>query len=144
MSGRYADPMTEAPLPRRTVVQAGAAIAAGLTLAACSNRNDANPPQGKKSATVKKSDVPVGGGYIVPDANFVVTQPTAGQYVAFVKVCPHAGCAVSKVENNQILCPCHGSLFSATDGKVQKGPASSGLGKAKLVDEGDNLTVSGS
>lgn len=134
---------TEHPLPRRTVLRAGAAAAAGLSLAACSSRNEPQQPQRKSNVVVKKSDVPVGGGYIVPDANFVVTQPTQGQFKAFVKICPHAGCAVSSVEGGKIHCPCHGSNFAVADGHVLNGPATGSLGPATVTDNGDTLEVSG-
>lgn len=41
------------------------------------------------------------------------------------KVCTHMGCIVN-LNNNQLLCPCHGSIFDL-DGKVVKGPARDNL-----------------
>ncbi len=39
-------------------------------------------------------------------------------YLAFSKVCTHAGCPVSlyEAETQQMLCPCHQSLFNILDG----------------------------
>jgi cytochrome b6-f complex iron-sulfur subunit len=49
--------------------------------------------------------------------------------------CPHLGCRINSVENNQIVCPCHGSKFSF-DGRNLKGPANSSLKELKYsVDE---------
>ncbi|WP_130865099.1 Rieske (2Fe-2S) protein [Acidipropionibacterium timonense] len=95
-------------------------------------------------ATAKAADVPVGGGLVIKGSNFVVTQPTKGQFEGFVRVCPHAGCQVDAVTDGSIICPCHGSRFSIKDGSVTQGPATSGLGAAKVTVSGDSLTVSGS
>ncbi|WP_458688292.1 Rieske (2Fe-2S) protein, partial [Nocardia tengchongensis] len=53
------------------------------------------------------ADVPVGGGVILGDT--VVTQPNAGNFLAFSSVCPHQGCAVNAISGGVINCPCHGS-----------------------------------
>ena len=41
-------------------------------------------------------------------------------------VCPHLGCVVSRQENGEYLCPCHGSRFDSV-GRVVAGPAPRGL-----------------
>ncbi|MCU1669922.1 MAG: Rieske (2Fe-2S) iron-sulfur domain protein [Blastococcus sp.] len=50
-----------------------------------------------------------------------------GDYVAYSKICTHAGCPVSlyEQETSRILCPCHQSQFDVTQGaKPVFGPAS--------------------
>ena len=50
-----------------------------------------------------------------------------GDYVAYSKICTHAGCPVSlyEQETSKILCPCHQSQFLVTQGaKPVFGPAS--------------------
>lgn len=130
-------------MERRSVLAAGAAIAAGLvaTTSGCNQtgRGAAQPGQGP--ATIAKADVPVGGGKVLADKNFVVTQPEAGKFVAFVKICPHGGCSVSSVDANGILCNCHGSRFDASTGAVKVGPARTGLGKANVTVKGDQLEI---
>ncbi|MEI6059613.1 MAG: Rieske 2Fe-2S domain-containing protein [Bacteroidota bacterium] len=37
--------------------------------------------------------------------------------------CTHAGCRISRETNGILICPCHGSRYNATDGKVLQGPA---------------------
>lgn len=127
-------------LDRRTVLAAGAVAAVGIpTVTACGTRE----PARKGPATVKKADIPVGRGVVINDANFVVTQPKAGEYHAFVKICRHAGCAVSEVTETHILCPCHGSQFDLSDGHVLTGPAGQPLSPATVTDKGDSLEISG-
>jgi ubiquinol-cytochrome c reductase iron-sulfur subunit len=49
-----------------------------------------------------------------------------GDYVAYSKICTHAGCPVSlyEQETSRILCPCHQSQFDVTQGaKAVFGPA---------------------
>jgi Rieske Fe-S protein len=94
---------------------------------------------GGSGATVlaAKADVPSGGGVIKGD--LVITQPTAGTFKAFSKVCPHAGCDVNKISNGTIYCPCHGSTFSIKDGSVTGGPSPSPLPETKVKVDGDNI-----
>ena len=50
-----------------------------------------------------------------------------GNYVAFSKICTHAGCPASLYEQqtNRLLCPCHQSQFLITDNaRPVFGPAS--------------------
>jgi thiosulfate dehydrogenase [quinone] large subunit len=77
-------------------------------------------------------DVPVGGAASFTDPRTgdpsIVIQPTAGKFVAFDAVCPHAGCTVSYDQSaDLIVCPCHGSQFNPSTGAVQVGPAATGL-----------------
>jgi thiosulfate dehydrogenase [quinone] large subunit len=77
-------------------------------------------------------DVPVGGAASFTDPRTgdpsIVIQATAGKFVAFDAVCPHAGCTVEYDQSAaHIACPCHGSQFNAATGAVETGPAASGL-----------------
>jgi Rieske Fe-S protein len=71
----------------------------------------------------------------------VVTQPTAGTYKAFSSKCTHQGCAVSSISNGVIVCPCHKSEFSVTDGSVKKGPATQALPAEQITVSGDSITL---
>ena len=56
-----------------------------------------------------------------------VMPPKAGAHRVFSSICPHLGCQVEWVGNQQhFYCPCHGSVF-AEDGSLLKGPAPRGL-----------------
>ena len=96
---------------------------------------------GSGGALGPTSDVPVGGGTVFADQEVVVTQPTEGDFKAFTAVCTHQGCIVGKVEDNTIMCPCHGSAFSAEDGSVTNGPATEPLGAVEINVKGDEITL---
>jgi len=140
---------------RRVVLVGAGALGAGCLLTACgtsttgSGSNGANggdfsnnpAPAGSKGAdaggTGSNSDNDAGGGVIKGD--WVITQPAAGKYKAFSKVCTHAGCDVSKVDGGVIVCPCHGSTFSLEDGSPVSGPANQPLPEKKVTVDGDNI-----
>lgn len=78
------------------------------------------------------STVPVGGTTVVRSRGLVVSQPTSGTLRSFEASCPHQGCSVSETEGKDLLCPCHESLFSSETGEVLRGPAKTGLPRAKI------------
>ncbi|HYH35242.1 MAG TPA: Rieske (2Fe-2S) protein [Nocardioides sp.] len=96
---------------------------------------------GSASGEIATSDVPVGGGIILDDEKVVVTQPSEGEFKAFSSICTHQGCPVGKVEEGQIVCPCHGSVFSVADGSVLGGPATAPLEEAAVTVEGGRITL---
>jgi Rieske Fe-S protein len=140
-------------LERRSVLQLGGVVAVGGLVAACgsgtSSSESSAPQQASAGAAgpagtaslAKTTDIPVGGGVVVADKGVVVTQPTAGEFKAFSATCPHRGCAVSEVKDNQIICPCHGSTFSARDGAVITGPATSPLAATAVTVEGGSIVL---
>jgi len=153
---------------RRTVLRTagvgGAVVAVGVVAAACGSSsnngaasNDQPAAGGGSSAAassaassgsggsggtllVQTSDVPVDGGKVVTTGGgTVVTQPAAGTYKAFTAVCTHAGCTVGTVSDNKITCPCHGSVYSATDGSVLAGPAPAPLAAKQISVSGGQI-----
>ncbi|HEY3676403.1 MAG TPA: Rieske (2Fe-2S) protein [Candidatus Tumulicola sp.] len=68
-------------------------------------------------------------------------------YVAYSKLCTHAGCPVAlyRAATRQLLCPCHQSLFDAVDGgRVVAGPADHALPQLPLaVDQRGFLRATG-
>jgi Rieske Fe-S protein len=134
---------------RRSVMKAAALVVvpvAGVgAVAACSSGSSSGgSSSGNGTVTVPSSSVPVEGGYIDKSNNVVVTQPQAGVFKAFTAVCTHQGCTVGGVSNNRIVCPCHGSVFSAQDGSVINGPAASPLAAMTAKVNGANVDVTGS
>jgi Rieske Fe-S protein len=137
-------------VPRQHVIRGAGVVLAAGTLAACSGGGDKSaasseapttpPPSaaGAGNTVAKTSDVPVGSGVIVGDV--VVTQPTAGTFKAFSSKCTHKGCAVNKVADGTIDCPCHGSKFNL-DGTVAKGPADTPLEAKNVTVQGDSIVL---
>ena len=114
---------------------------AAATSAAAKPSSGSAAGGGDPASAIKTADIPVSGGAVYKDQKIVVTQPTAGKYEAFDATCPHQGCLVNKVANNVVMCPCHGSKFSAKDGSVTHGPATKGLTKKTVTVSGDSITV---
>lgn len=141
---------------RRNVLVGGAAVAAATAVAACSSGGTGMSGEPVESPTADTSsgdqaapsgalaaiaDIPVGGGVVIADPPIVITQPTEGSILGFTAVCPHQGCLVADVIDNEIICPCHQSLFSATDGAVIAGPAQQGLASASVQIDGDYVVL---
>jgi Rieske Fe-S protein len=157
--------MTAKPVARRTVLVTGGAIGAAAALAACGGSGDSaassssaasdssSAPEPSSSAAESSGAAPqgevlgpvdqvvVGSGVVYDGPKVVVTQPAQGDVRGFTAVCPHQGCLVSEVTNNEILCPCHGSLFSAEDGAVLVGPATTGLAPVDVTVVDDQVIL---
>lgn len=133
-------------LGRRDVLKAGAVVGGivvgGAALAGCAASEDveASVESMGATSTVSVSQIPIGGGYITEEPPVVLTQPVSGDIKAFSAICPHAGCLVNEVVDNEIICPCHGSRFSATDGSVISGVAATGLNGVAYQVSGENVT----
>jgi ubiquinol-cytochrome c reductase iron-sulfur subunit len=64
--------------------------------------------------------------------------------VAYSKICTHAGCPVGlyDTETRELLCPCHQSLFDATDGaRPVFGPATRSLPQLPLAVDAEGFLV---
>jgi Rieske Fe-S protein len=136
------------PLTRRTLVSIGSASALGagaLLLTACTpgGAGAASGSGGASSVTVSLASIPVGSAVSarLGSTPVVVSQPTAGNVVAFSAVCTHQGCTVAPAAT-EFDCPCHGSRFDAATGDVIQGPAQNPLAKLTASVSGDTVTVS--
>ena len=154
-----ADVENAGELPTRRAALAAAAGGAVLAVAGCSSygedaaavvssqpnkpaedgANDATASGddgGSEKQTAKSvaavADIPVGGGLILKKQGVVLTQPTKGKIKAFSTTCTHAGCAVTKINDGTINCPCHGSKFAIEDGEPTDGPAKTALEKVSV------------
>lgn len=145
--------LDEIKQPRRNVIAGAGLGIAATALTACStygkkpeasSASSAPAAPGSSvapaaaAALAKTADVPVGSGVILNE--IVLTQPTAGVFKGFSTVCPHAGCNVSKIEDGNIVCPCHGSRFSL-EGAVVHGPAKDPLESKAVSVQGDSIVA---
>ena len=76
--------------------------------------------------------------------NDAMKQNVSDGLVAYSAVCTHTGCTVEgwDADNKQMICPCHGSLYDATNSaNVVKGPAPKPLAMLPLRLEAGHLTV---
>jgi Rieske Fe-S protein len=137
--------VTEHTFTRRQAIGAAAVAGVGVPLLAACGTGDAIDSESATTSGPQQlgptSDIPVGGGKIYPQANVVVTQPTAGSYLGFSATCTHQGCQVSSVADGTIDCSCHGSRFSIKDGSVVNGPATRPLHTAKLTVTGGEIAT---
>lgn len=146
---------------RRTVMAGAAGLSATVALAACGDDTadvdtgdaakqpdtQATPTgssgaEGGAAGIAALADIPVNGGKIFAAEKVVVTQPTAGEVKAFSTTCTHQGCAVSKVEDGLIICPCHDSRFKISDGSPTGGPATKPLQSKTVKVEGGQVVLS--
>lgn len=129
----------------RRVLLAGSGVGAAVLLAACggggsssssgssdtgssssgstSSASSGGSGSGKALATL--SGIQVGSAVSAQDAQgnpIIVARPATDSAVAFSAICTHQGCTVAPA-GSELDCPCHGSRYSATTGKVLGGPA---------------------
>jgi Rieske Fe-S protein len=127
-------------IDRRTALAGAAVLAGAAGLAACSSSSSSTTPAtsggpghssaaGTRSAAgpvslAKLDSIPVGKcvAATLHDQPIIVSRPTATTAACFSAICTHMGCTVAPA-GTQLHCPCHGSVYSATTGKVLGGPA---------------------
>ena len=70
----------------------------------------------------------------------IVIHPRRDEWLAYNAVCSHAGCTVTYMSaNEQIVCPCHASIFDLESGDLISGPAYTGLAKLNVVERDGQL-----
>ncbi len=126
-------------MKRRDVLKAGA-LSGVLALTGVAASSCSSETATISSDSISLTDIPVGGGMVIAEPPLVVTQPSQGEVKAFTSICTHQGCKVNAVSDNQIFCPCHGSIFSAIDGSVIRGPATEGLSAAAVSVDGTKIS----
>jgi Rieske Fe-S protein len=123
----------------------GAVIAAfGAVVAFVRGRGPSYP----LSAIAQVGEIPVGGSkvfaYPQDDRPCFLLRPAEDTYVAFSRLCTHHGCPVFyHPEQNIFACPCHGGVFSATDGAVLDGPPPKPLPQVILETRGSTILATG-
>jgi len=72
--------------------------------------------------------------------NFIVVKRE--KTTVFSSHCTHLGCEINRLENNKLVCPCHGSEFDL-DGNAVKGPAYKSLKKipSQIISNGTEIEI---
>ena len=83
------------------------------------------PERDSRFPVGKPADIPVGTLIHLQSRRVWVMRDDSG-VAALSTVCPHLGCLVSREDNGDFTCPCHGSRFDE-GGEVLGGPAPRGL-----------------
>ncbi len=124
-------------IDRRTALAGAVALAGAAGLAACSSSSTSTSPatsgggsgssgsSGGGAVSLAKLDaIPVGKcvSAHLGEQPVIVSRPSATTAVCFSAICTHMGCTVAPA-GTELHCPCHGSVYSATTGKVLGGPA---------------------
>ncbi|WP_438855649.1 Rieske (2Fe-2S) protein [Agromyces sp. M3QZ16-3] len=141
-------------LSRRTALALGGtgALGSALVLAGCAPGSDSTggsgtgtgvdgtPTDAAGEDVAALTDIPVGGSIsaTIGGQPVLLSQPTAGEVVAFSAICTHQGCTVAP-EGAAFVCPCHGSTFDAATGDVEQGPALEPLPSVPVSVDGDRV-----
>ena len=70
--------------------------------------------------------------------NFIITKNNSSMKI-FSSKCSHLGCRITRMEENEFVCPCHGSRYNLS-GDVIKGPAQKSL-KLLQVEKDNNKII---
>ena len=134
--------MSVQPLTRRSLLTGGAiAVAGGIAGFIVGRNSDAasaksptsyanayGPATGGGSGGAQVltslSDV-TGDGVVVHGV--VLTRTATGGVQGVSATCTHQGCTVGSPQGGVVTCPCHGSQFEASTGRVIRGPATAPL-----------------
>jgi Rieske Fe-S protein len=111
----------------------------------------------QQSSASSQTSTPVPAGYVLvtplsalagrtsayfnhPSRGISLLLNLAGQWKAFSATCTHAPCTV-QYTGSSIRCPCHGGIFSPSNGAVQGGPPPAPLPQFGVLIQNDNLYV---
>ncbi len=80
-----------------------------------------NKQLSEQTAVSRINAAKLGTGIFLFD-KFIVVKSTSSLKV-FSNKCTHAGCRINLEIAGQLVCPCHGSRYDSSTGKVLQGPA---------------------
>ncbi|MEU6401912.1 Rieske (2Fe-2S) protein [Streptomyces sp. NPDC046985] len=136
--------MSGRPSASRRSILRGAALTpvAGLGLAACGPDGGGASAPATPAAPVDlgaESEIPRGGAKLYADHHVVVSRDAHGALKAFSTICTHAGCAINRLRDTTLICPCHGSEFDAATGSVVQSPATQPLAELPVRAKGGRI-----
>ncbi len=77
--------------------------------------------------TVARADEVAEGEMVAAEleGNEVLLANVGGEYRAIASECTHEGCSLAEgeIDEDTVICPCHGSMFDLKTGAVIAGPA---------------------
>jgi len=132
------------PVPSRRTVLRGAALTpvAGLGLTACSGGGSATSATPTAPVDLgAEGEIAKGSAKLYRDSNVVVSRAADGTLKAYSTICTHAQCPINKLDGTTLVCPCHGSQFDATTGKVLQSPATEPLTELKVTAENGRIVA---
>lgn len=96
----------------------------------------------------RASAVPASGSalfrYPTSEDPCILVRGKDGTLRAFSQVCTHLSCAVvHRAERDELFCPCHNGVFSATDGRPIAGPPTRRLPVIRIEQSGDEILAVG-
>ena len=99
-----------------------------------------NSSASKTVILAKSSDLAVGQTKAYKSGRTYFITRLAGGLFAVDDICTHQGCSV-ELFGKELACPCHGSAFTAADGKVVNGPATRSLKSYPVSDVDGNIVI---
>lgn len=117
-------------MDRRTVVRGAGAALGAMVVGGCSSGATESSPRASATTSPGRSagvlaslaDIEVGSAIAArsPEGTpLLIVRTSETTAAGFSAVCPHQRCTVG----SSFVCPCHGSRFESTTGKVIGGPA---------------------
>jgi Rieske Fe-S protein len=124
---------------------AASALAVVGALAAYWRKHTAGYPA---KVVAQANEIPIGGSkiftYPADDRPCFLLRPAEETYIAFSRLCTHHSCPVFyRPEQNIFACPCHGGIFSASNGAVLDGPPPKPLPQLILERRGNDIVARG-
>jgi Rieske Fe-S protein len=120
----------------------GGTTTSGYSAGGATSSTGSTNPAGGGQFLVPLDQLPPRGGVVLSQREIVLTRDLGGTVHGFSAVCTHLGCTVDSVQNDVIVCPCHGSRFNAETGAVVRGPASRPLPAVAVAVRGNGVYVS--
>jgi Rieske Fe-S protein len=70
----------------------------------------------------------------------ILFRSSENKVYALSRICTHEGCSVDfDMNQNRLICPCHGANYEASDGSVISGPTTKSLAKIKVEIQGQDI-----
>lgn len=118
-----------------TASSSSASSTASSSESASSSASESSSQQasGGGNAIARESDVAPGSAVKFEDSGkpAVLVHLDNGDFAAFSAVCTHQQCTVA-FRSGELACPCHGSIFDASNGQVINPPAQQPLPKIPI------------